>query len=284
MVRGMKRDLEGRNVLVTGGNTGIGRVTALELARRGARVWVASRSAAKTEPVLAAIRAESGNPDVSFLPLELSELSSVRRCAEQFLALDVPLDTLILNAGLAGARGQTADGFELAFGVNHLGHFLLTERLMAALERAPQARVVSVSSRAHYQAKGLDFEAVRRSTPTRTGLDEYAVSKLCNVLHMAELARRQGPEGRLRTYSLHPGVIASDVWRSVPWPIRPLMTAFMATVEEGAQTTLHCAASADAGAQTGLYYDRSAPREASALARDPALARALWERSEAWTR
>jgi NAD(P)-dependent dehydrogenase (short-subunit alcohol dehydrogenase family) len=284
MVRGMKRDLEGRNVLVTGGNTGIGRVTALELARRGARVWVASRSAAKTEPVLAAIRAESGNPDVSFLPLELSELSSVRRCAEQFLALDVPLDTLILNAGLAGARGQTADGFELAFGVNHLGLFLLTERLMAALERAPQARVVSVSSRAHYQAKGLDFEAVRRSTPTRTGLDEYAVSKLCNVLHMAELARRQGPEGRLRTYSLHPGVIASDVWRSVPWPIRPLMTAFMATVEEGAQTTLHCAASADAGAQTGLYYDRSAPREASALARDPALARALWERSEAWTR
>ena len=284
MVRGMKRDLEGRNVLVTGGNTGIGRVTALELARRGARVWVASRSAAKTEPVLEAIRAESGNPEVAFLPLELSELSSVRRCAEQFLALDVPLDTLILNAGLAGARGQTADGFELAFGVNHLGHFLLTERLMAALERAPQARVVSVSSRAHYQAKGLDFEAVRRSTPTRTGLDEYAVSKLCNVLHMAELARRQGPEGRLRTYSLHPGVIASDVWRSVPWPIRPLMTAFMATVEEGAQTTLHCAASPDAGAQTGLYYDRSAPREASALARDPALARALWERSEAWTR
>ena len=115
-------------------------------------------------------------------PLDLADLASVRRCAAEFLARGEPLHVLINNAGVGGARGLTKDGFELAFGINHLGHFALTTALLDCLAASAPARVVTVSSDSHYQAKGIDFEAVRRPTASRTGLREYAVSKLGNVL------------------------------------------------------------------------------------------------------
>src|SRR5205807_4776147 len=103
---------------------------------------------------------------------------------------DEPLHVLINNAGVGGQRGITADGFEIQFGVNHLGHFLFTELLLDRIRASAPSRIVIVSSQAHYQARGIDYEAVRKSTPGITGLGEYAVSKLCNVLHAQELARR----------------------------------------------------------------------------------------------
>src|ERR1035437_3231169 len=188
-------ELAGRTFMVTGGNTGIGRATVAELARRGGRVYAACRSPEKGRRAVADIVAATGNEAVAFLPLDLADLASVRRCAEEFLALGEPLHVLINNAGVAGPRGVTGDGFELAFGVNHLGHFALTTALLDRLASSAPARVVTVASDSHYQARGVDFDAVRRPTASITGMPEYAVSKLCNVLFSAELARRAGRAG-----------------------------------------------------------------------------------------
>ena len=271
----------GRTVVVTGANTGIGRATAEELARRGASVYVASRSAGKGEAAAAAIRAAAGSDVVFFLPLDLADLSSVRACADAFLARGEPLHVLVNNAGVAGRRGLTRQGFELTFGVNHLGHFLLTQLLLGRLTESAPARVVTVASDAHYSAQGIEWDALRRPARNITGLREYAVSKLCNVLFSQELARRTEGTG-VRSYALHPGVVASDIWRRVPWPVRPLMTRRMLSVDEGAATSLYCATSASVAEQSGLFYDKCALRAASPVA-TPELARELWLRSEAWT-
>jgi len=271
----------GRTFLVTGGNTGIGLATATELARRGGRVYIASRSEAKGSDAVASIVAATGNAEVSYLPLDLGDLASVRACADEFLATGQPLHVLVNNAGLGGRAGVTRDGFEMLFGVNHLGHFAFTTALLDRLVASAPARVVTVSSDSHYQAKGIDFTALRRPTRGIAGLHSYAVSKLCNVLFSQELARRLDGTG-VTTYALHPGVVASDIWRKIPQPFRSLVTARMLTVEQGAQTSLYCATSPDAATQTGLFYDKSALRPASAVA-TPQLGKILWERSEAWT-
>jgi NAD(P)-dependent dehydrogenase (short-subunit alcohol dehydrogenase family) len=275
------RDLQGKTFLVTGANTGIGRVTAETLARRGGKVFLACRSEDKARPVLDAIRAAGGSAE--FLALDLGSLASVRACASAFLARDEPLHVLVNNAGLAGRGGLTEDGFELIFGTNHLGPFLLTTLLLPRLRASAPARVVVVSSKAHYDAKGIDWDALRRPTRTITSIREYEVSKLCNVLFAAELARGRAGAG-VHSYALHPGVIASDIWRRIPWPIRPLMLRKMLTVEQGAQTSIHCAASPEVEGHDGRYYDDCREKAPSALAQDAELAKALWERCEAWTR
>jgi retinol dehydrogenase 12 len=275
----------GRVALITGANTGIGLVTARELCAQGFHVFVACRSAGTGQAAINTIQKAVPGAQVELLSLDLGDFASVRQCAASFLKRNLPLHLLINNAGLAGARGLTNSGFELAFGTNHLGHFLLTqlllERIKASAQEAAPARIVTVSSRAHYRATGIDWAALQKPTASRTGLAEYGVSKLANALFSAELSRRLAGSG-VATYALHPGVVASDVWRSVPWPFRALIKRWMITVEEGALTTLHCATSAEAGKETGLYYDKCKVKTPSALALDDALARDLWERSEAW--
>ena len=267
--------------LVTGANTGIGKATAEELARRGGRVYVAARSAAKGEAAVAAIKAATGSDSVWFLALDLADLPSVRACADAFLARREPLHVLVNNAGIGGAHGVTRQGFELMFGVNHLGHFLLTQLLLDRLTESAPARVVTVASDAHYSARGIDFDVLRRPARGITGLPAYGVSKLCNVLFSAELARRTAGTG-VHAYALHPGVVASDIWRRVPWPVRPLVTRRMLSVSDGAATSVYCATSAEVAQESGLFYDKCAVREASAVA-TPSLAAELWQRSEAWT-
>ncbi len=273
-------DLTDRTFLVTGANSGIGRETALALAGRGAQVFLACRSEPSTRGVIDDIAAQTGNTALEFLALDLGDLSSVRACASAFLATGQPLHGLINNAGVAGRRGFTESGFELAFGTNHIGPFLLTSLLLDRLRRSAPARIVNVSSRAHDRVKGIDFEAVRRPTRSRTGLPEYGVSKLANLLHAQELARRMDDSG-VTTYALHPGVIASDIWRSVPWPVRPLIKRAMRSPREGAQTTLYCATSPDLATESGQYYDDARRAEPGASA-TPQLAAELWDRSTAW--
>jgi retinol dehydrogenase-12 len=269
-----------RTVLVTGANTGIGLATAQALAAQGWRVWVTARSERKGAAAVASIKAATGNDAVFLLMLDLADLGSVRDCATSFLEPYEPLHVLINNAGVGGARGVTKQGFELMFGVNHLGHFLLTLLLLERLTSSGPARVVTVASDAHYNARGVDFEAVRRPARGITGLGEYAVSKLCNVLFSQELARRTAGTG-VHSYALHPGVVASDIWRRVPWPVRPLVTRRMLTVEQGAQTSLYCATSPEVASDSGLFYDKCALREPSPVA-TPSLAASLWARSEKW--
>ena len=153
-------DLDLRTVLVTGANTGIGRATARVLAARGAKVFFACRSEAKTKLVIDEISAQTGNTDLEFLPLDLGDLSSVRACASAFLSAGEPLHVLINNAGLAGQRGITVSGFELAFGTNYVGPFLFTSLLLDQLRDSAPARIVNVASGAHYSATGIDFVAV----------------------------------------------------------------------------------------------------------------------------
>ena len=280
-------DLSGRVALITGANTGIGLVTARELQKRGAHVFMACRSVGRARAALDTIRSELGTAPgfapIEVLALDLGDFDSVRQCAQAFLARRVPLHLLINNAGLAGARGLTKSGFELAFGTNHLGHFLLTQMLLDRIKSSGPARIVTVASRAHTRVSGIDWEAVRKPTKTMAGLPEYGVSKLANVLFSAELSRRLAGSG-VTTYSLHPGVVASDVWRAVPWPFRSLMKLGMISVEVGAATTLHCASSVEAGHETGLYYDKCQVKTPSRVGQDSALAAELWRRSEDWVR
>jgi len=274
-------DLTGRTYLVTGANAGIGYATARELASRGGRVHLACRSLAKGEAAVAAITASTGSDQVRLLPLDLADLASVRKAADEFIRLGEPLHVLINNAGVGGARGRTTDGYEIHFGINHLGHFALTMALLPLLTDSAPARIVNVASDAHYQAKGIDFEGLRNRTKGITGLPEYAVSKLCNVLFAAELGRRLADAG-VTAYSLHPGVVASEIWRRVPWPARQIMTRRMLSIEQGAQTSLYCATSPEVAGESGKYYDRSRVAEPSKIA-TAQLAATLWDYSSRWS-
>lgn len=277
----MASDLQGRTILITGANTGIGRVTAIELGRRGARMVLAGRSEERTRPVLDELKA--AGVETEFLALDLGDLASVKEAASRYLDAGKPLHVLINNAGLAGIRGATKDGFELIFGTNHLGPYLFTRLLLPRLREAAAgaggARIVNVSSASHYKAKGFDWDAARKPTATISGMPEYERSKLANVVFTKELARGHAGEG-VRSYSLHPGVVASDVWRGVPWPVRPIMKLFMITNEQGALTTIHCAASPAVADHDGRYYDEEREKAPNRVADDPALGKELWSRSE----
>jgi len=273
-------DLDGRTFLVTGANTGIGRETARALAGRGVRVHMACRSEENGRNAIKEIAAQTGSRELALLSLDLGDLDSVRACAQAFLARGEPLHVLINNAGLAGKHGKTASGFEVAFGTNHVGPFLLTSLLLDRIRESAPARIVNVASAAHYGARGIDFEAVRKPTRTITGMREYSVSKLANVLHAGELARRLENTG-VTTYSLHPGVVASDIWRRVPWPARGLMKRRMLSSEQGARTSLYCATARELADQSGLYYDECAVKQPGAAA-GADLAGELWRRSADW--
>lgn len=275
----MERTLEGRTWVVTGANTGIGRVTAERLAGLGAHLILAGRSEERTRPVLDAIAEASGSAE--FVPLDLADLASVRDAARAIRALGRPLHGLVNNAGLAASGGLTVQGFERTFGVNHLGPFVFTENLLDLLVREIPSRVVFVASKAHFRARGIDWDQLRVPARTPMGFPEYCVSKLCNVLYANELARRF--EGRgLTTCSLHPGVVATDVWRELPSAIRGVAKLFMLSSREGARTSLFCATGNDTTIGNGRYFDRLRARTPSVLARDSALQDLLVAKSRAY--
>ena len=273
-------DLHGRTFYVTGASSGIGRAMVEALAARGGSVVLAARSEARTRPVLEAIRARHPAAQVELALVDVSDLGAVRRAAEAFLSTGRVLDVLVNNAGVAGTRALSADGFDMTYATNHIGPFLLTTLLLPALERAAQGRVVNVSSVGHLQAKRIDWSMLeRRAAPRRSGFGDYAVSKLMNVLHAKELARRLTAT-RITTYALHPGGVASNIWRSVPQPFRWIILQFLISNEQGARTQLHCATAPELAIHTGLYYDKSREAPCNPLANDPALAAELWVRTE----
>lgn len=266
--------------LITGANSGIGKATAHALALQGYQVFLACRSRTRTEPVLQEIReASDGNAQVEFLELDLADLASVRRCAENFLARNLKLHLLINNAGLAGQKGQTRSGFELAFGTCHVGHFLLTTLLLERLKESTPARIVVVSSKAHRHAREIDFFAVRQPTSSAGGLKEYSVAKLANLLFVLELTRRLKGTG-VTTYAVHPGIIGTEVWRTLPRPLHWLLKFLLKTPKEGAKTILHCATTDQLVNETGLYYENNKQQKPSVVAESHELATLLWKFSE----
>ena len=258
--------------LVTGANSGIGRATAIGLAGEGVHVIVASRSAERAQPVLDEIAAFGGSAE--YLELDLSSMTSVRTASQSFADTRRNLDILVNNAGIGvNRRGLTEDGFEVHFGINHLGHFLLTRELFPNLGSG--SRVVALASAMHFRADGIDFARVRHPTAF-IGLAEYATSKLANVLFTRELARRRPG---IRAYAVHPGLVRT---RLIPGPIRVLSAPSMVSPEQGADTVLWCATSEDVASESGQYYQRRTPLPPSSQAQDDDLARELWERSEEW--
>src|SRR3569623_1518712 len=249
----MTKDLAGKNFIITGANTGIGKITAMELARRGAHVIVANRSRAKSEPVIKEIAAATNKPP-KHNELDLADLSSVRKAAEQILAKNIPIHGLINNAGMAGTRGKTKDGIEITFGTNHLGHYLFTRLLLDRIKETQGARIVNVASKSHYRAKKIDWSVLRDKTHSTTGLREYEVSKLANVLITKALARTLEGSG-VTTSAVHPGVVATAAWRKVPGPVRWIMKKFMVTPEQGAHCSLRTAPAPALAAEPGHYYD-----------------------------
>jgi NAD(P)-dependent dehydrogenase (short-subunit alcohol dehydrogenase family) len=277
--------MDGRTVLVTGGNTGIGKETAVALAREGARVVFTTRDAVKGEGARAEIRERSGNDSVAVMELDLARFASVREFRARFADEHDRLDVLVKNAGLMlVSRRETVDRYEMTFQVNHLGPFLLTNLLRDQLVAGDDARVVNVASDAHKGARrGLDFDDLQ-SKKTYRSYSVYSRTKLANILFTRELARRWDDTG-VTANSVHPGFVASrfgrdgDSGKLTGW-VFPLLKPFALTPEQGAATQVYVASAPELAGITGGYWVKSAPATPSAAAQDDAAAARLWEVSE----
>ena len=269
--------------LITGASSGIGRVTAIELARVGFYVVLAGRSEKKYQGVIDEINFLVGSNSCEWLCLDLQSLQSVKNCANIFLKTNRSLSLLINNAGIAGLSGITSDGFELGFGVNHLGHFLLTNLLLDSLKKPSNARIVTVSSNAHKHVKFIDWDLLIKKTSSITGVNEYATSKLANILFSRELSKKLCGTN-VSTYCLHPGVVDTNIWHNLPVFLKPILKLRgMLTPQEGARTTLYCSLDAPHN-ETGQYYSSGEISSPTYVAESDALAMELWDRSYQWTR
>ncbi|XP_026099499.1 retinol dehydrogenase 11-like [Carassius auratus] len=279
-----KARLDGKTVLITGANTGIGKETAVDMAKRGARVILACRDMDRANRAADEVRTRSGNGNVIVKMLDLASLQSVRALAKDVEQTEERLDILINNAGIMMCpQWKTEDGFEMQFGVNHLGHFLLTNLLLDLLKKSAPSRVVSVSSLAHDTGK-IHFDDINLEE-NYDPLISYRQSKLANVLFTRELALRLKGTG-VTTYTLHPGVINTELGRHF-FPSLPLwkrllfmpLFFFVKTPWQGAQTTIYCAVNESLQDSSGLYYSDCAVKEAAPQGRDDAAARRLWDLS-----
>ncbi len=278
----------GRVVVITGGNAGIGKEAAVGLARQGATLVITARDTTRGAAALDEIRERSGRTDdgVIVMALDLASFASIRAFATDFLDRFDRLDVLLNNAGLVlQQRHETTEGFETTFGVNHLGHFLLTDLLVDRVRASAPARIVNVSSHAHKQARnGLDFDDLQ-STRRYRGFAVYSKSKLANILFTRELARRLDGSG-VTVNALHPGFVASRFGRDGDTgrlgDVAMLLTRpFAISSEQGAQTSIFLASSPDPNGITGEYWFRNALATPSRAAQDDDSARRLWAASEA---
>lgn len=269
--------MTGRTVLITGASAGIGKATASELAARGARVALLCRDAKKAGAARAEILARTPSARVDIVELDLRSLASVRACARAVLDAYPRIDVLLNNAGVfPPILRLTADGFEEQVGVNHLGHFLLTNLLLERLLASAPARVVTVSSMMHAGGK-IDFASFR-SPATYNSFTAYRQSKLANILFANELARRTAGRG-VTSNSLHPGGVATEIARDANFFMRVGMRLVGASPEKGARTSIQLAADPALEGVTGKYFVSGKEKAPDALALDESLAKRLWDES-----
>ena len=279
-------DLSGKTVFVTGAASGLGEETVRALASKGAAVVMAGRDQAKLEDAKKRVLEKVPEAKLSFVLFDLGSLASIREGVAAYLEGEPALDVLINNAGvMACPEGKTADGFETQFGTNHLGHFLLTELLTPLLRKSAEMgrgpRVVIVSSLAHEHGKmhwdDLHFDKSYNSVTA------YNQSKLANVLHARELAKRLSGTG-INVYSLHPGVINTELARHLDsWYERATLAVarpFLKTPLQGAQTSIFCCVDESVAGDSGKYYSGCKEKRPAKAARNEADQQRLWELSE----
>lgn len=278
-----KARLEGKTVIITGSNTGIGKETALDLAARGARVIIACRDLQKGEKAMKEIIEKSGNGNIVAKHLDLASLRSVRNFAEEINSSEARVDVLINNAGVMAVPSltKTQDGFETQMGVNHLGHFLLTNLLLDLLKKSAPSRIVVVSSIAHWfcTTAGFKFENINGEI-SYDPFDAYGQSKLANILFARELARRLDGT-RVTANALHPGAVATELGRHHPYWLQVVLQPFVFLLtkspKEGAQTSIHLAVSKELEGVSGLYFADCKERIPAKSAQDDEVAKKLWE-------
>jgi NAD(P)-dependent dehydrogenase (short-subunit alcohol dehydrogenase family) len=286
---GAIHSMQDKVVLITGGNTGIGKETAIALAKLGARVTITSRDPDKGQAALADIRRQAGSDAVECMRLDLASLASVRAFAAEFLASHPRLDVLVNNAGLTlSQRSETEDGLESTMGVNHFGHFALTGLLIERLKHSAPARIVVLSSDAHRGAlRGLDFDDMQ-ARRGYSGMGTYCKSKLANLLFTLELAERLQGSG-VTVNAVHPGVVATefagadDVGGLIGRLLVRASHVFSLSPAKGARTSVHVASSPAVEGVTGKYFVRSRAVRPSRSAQDKQAALRLWELSEQLT-
>ncbi|KAJ5699007.1 hypothetical protein N7462_001012 [Penicillium macrosclerotiorum] len=293
-------DIEGKTILVTGGNAGIGKETILRLAKhRPARIYLAARTESKARDAIASIQAQLPSPaDIRHIPLDLGSFKSIRAAAAQFQADSDRLDILILNAGTMGNPAtKTEEGFEVQLGTNHVGHFLFAKLLLPVLQKTvaaqrargvtPDVRVVTLSSVAHVTSPPT-FEGMTSTPALLAGStwNRYGASKAANILFAAELARRY-PE--LLSVAVHPGAVNSDLYAHAKasgslakHSLGVATSCFFRNPSSGAWNSLWAATTARANLVNGAYYTPVGFRSnGSAFVQNSATAKQLWEWTEA---
>jgi len=276
-----KVNLTGKTVLVTGANTGIGKETARELARRGARVIMGCRSEERGEKARREIVEDTKNENVTVMIVDLASLKSIKKFTDEYNANEARLDILVNNAAVSTrVREETEDGFEKNFGTNHLGHFYLTYLLLSKLKESAPSRVVVVASKGHEIRGELDMEDLQliRSWNNFTSYDK---SKTANILFATHLATLLDGTG-VTTYSLHPGIVKTELLRyndsmCIVSCVKACCCCVFMPATEGAETSLYCCLEPSIAQHSGRYYSESHETKAKKYARDPALGEQLWK-------
>ncbi len=277
--------MQGKHVAITGPTAGIGRHTALDMAARGADLTLFCRNAEKAQSLQQDCAALSGKtPNV--IIMDMADLGSVRRAADELLAMNRPLDVLLNNAGLVNtSRRETVDGFEETLAVNHLAPFLLTGLLLDPVLRASQARIVNVASHAHTFVKAMGFDDMQAERSYKT-FREYGRSKLANILFTRSLAGRLESRG-VTVNCLHPGAVSTSLGRNNPGILSNvvplLLKPFFRSPEQGAETSIYLCCSEEVAGVTGEYFADCKPAKPRPWARDDEAAERLWLFSEAST-
>jgi len=278
----MSENMRGRTCAVTGANTGIGKATAEELARLGARVILICRSRERGEAARAEIEKSTGSDELEVAQIDLGSMASIRAGARSIRERHEHLHVLVNNASvIVSRREETAEGNELQLAVNHLGYFLLTHELRPLLEASAPARVVNVSGDAHHIAR-LDLDDLQWKKRRYSGFRVYSTTLLLEILFTYELAARLEGTGVTAT-ALHPGVVDTALMRNWPRWAKPFMSLarpFLASPQTGARTSVFLASSPEVEGTSGQYFRRCRPRDTSGVSHDRELARRVWEASE----
>jgi NAD(P)-dependent dehydrogenase (short-subunit alcohol dehydrogenase family) len=262
--------LEGKTCIVTGANSGMGKETALALAQMKATVVMVCRNKDKGDAARQEIADKAGNESVDLLLSDLSSLAEVRTLAAEIRNRYAKLHVLVNNAGVFSFSGRTVDGYETTFAVNYLAPFLLTNLVVELLRSSAPSRVVNVSSVAHFGGH-IDTAAIEKKD-TPTGWGAYSTSKLALVMFTYELARRLQGTG-VTANCLHPGGVATNIWRIPP----PLVRPFLKSAKEGAETAIYLASAPEVEGVTGKYFEDKAEKKSADESYDEAKARLLWE-------